>query len=358
MGVSGFFALVNARAPGAIEPLPSADNLRGRRLGIDAPVLLCRARAADGQDWAFASYLATQLLSLRELECPTVFVFDGASAKLDKAEEHERRKKQRFKQEEERAQWLARMEAATDWDEILSCREKVEQHSRAAVVVGDRERLVLKRLASAMGFAWCEAPGEGESFLASLQLAGTIDEVITEDSDALVCGARSIVRNFWGLLLQGVGPSAVRPQRVHLGPVLEAFDTGEEGLRLAAVLAGCDFAPKLRNVGLVKALKAVRLHPDDVQGCVTALRQHEAARCPATMAAFERAIELLRAPLASPASAPAATLLAVNEAGLLDLVNEVEEAGEPWVLRGLVLRASTPSPQDLVARHWLGDASP
>jgi 5'-3' exonuclease len=201
------------------------------------------------------AYLAEQLLWLRSLECPALFVFDGPAATAAKQPERARRAEAKSANEQRKELWEARLQERAEWDDVLVGRAKVEQYARASVSVGEPEREQLKSLLVALGFSWREAPGEAEQYLALLQARGDIEEVVTEDSDALVCGARSIIRGFWSLR---VGDGA---QRVSTAPLLQGLAVDATDLRTAAVLAGCDFAPKIRNVGLTRALKAARLAP-------------------------------------------------------------------------------------------------
>ncbi|KAF8907241.1 PIN domain-like protein [Gymnopilus junonius] len=51
-----------------------------------------------------------------------------------------------------------------------------------------------KLMLDTFGFAWINAAGEAESELASLSKQGLLDAVLTEDSDTVVFGARTIIR--------------------------------------------------------------------------------------------------------------------------------------------------------------------
>jgi 5'-3' exonuclease len=330
MGINNFFPFVERRAPGAVQQVSDCAWLRGARLGVDAPVTLYRARAALPHGLDFLVYLAERLEWLRGTGARALFVFDGPAARAEKAEERAQREERRRAQALQLQQWQSRLQSASDWDELLECRGKVEQLSRSSVAVGERERRAFQRLLSALGWIWCSAEGEGEQYLAHLQQCGRVDYVVTEDSDALVCGAPAVVRNFWALR------SGEAARIVRLEGILRALGVDERALRTAAVLAGCDFAPKLRNVGLVRALKVAARHPEDFRSCLAKLKQ------PADPAAFERAAWLLtaRAPAREPRlQAPAPALLPL-------LLADAEEVA--WALRG-ALAARRPRPRDLLA---------
>lgn len=52
MGIPNFFGFVKNKTPGAIELISDLSRFRGARLGVDAPVLLFRARAANPEPLA------------------------------------------------------------------------------------------------------------------------------------------------------------------------------------------------------------------------------------------------------------------------------------------------------------------
>ncbi|CDO74615.1 hypothetical protein BN946_scf184325.g2 [Trametes cinnabarina] len=62
----------------------------------------------------------------------------------------------------------------------------------------------MQSLAEAFGYSWLQAAGEAEAELAQMNKLGIIDAVLTEDSDALLFGARVVIR-------KSVPPSMVCP---------------------------------------------------------------------------------------------------------------------------------------------------
>lgn len=290
MGVDGFFKMVAARAPDASRTIEDPSMFRGKVLGIDAPVFLHRARAASPHALSYLVYATEHLLWLRGLRCRAIFVFDGDADKEAKSEERERRQQRKVSVKRKLDECAEALQAAEDWDSILACRCKMEQHARAAASVGPEERAWLQSLLGFLGWDWCEAEGEGENYLAHLQREKQVDYVITEDSDALICGAPVIVRNFWSLMRSD---SRMPAQLVSIDAILSALGMNEETLRTAAVLAGCDFAPKLRNVGIIKALKAARQCGAEFPECLRQLNFHERANSDDACAVYRRAAACL-----------------------------------------------------------------
>uniref|UniRef100_A0A6C0BZ58 XPG-I domain-containing protein n=1 Tax=viral metagenome TaxID=1070528 RepID=A0A6C0BZ58_9ZZZZ len=355
MGVNGFFSLVATKADRAKELLADSSSVVGKRVGVDAPVLLHRARAAHPFEWSYLFYIAENLIWLRSLQCSVVFVFDGAGSRAAKVEETAKRAKRKAEQQENLSQWRKRLEEASSWEEIEQCRGKIEQCTRASVCVREADLKCTKRLISSLGFAWKEAPGEAEQFLATLQHLGRIDEIVTEDSDALICGASSIIRNFWDLRSKREN-SSVPPQRIHYNAVLSSLETNDLQMRMAAVLAGCDFAPKLKNVGIVKALKVVKKE-NTLAECIRVLTKQDTETQTELLAMYETAIDLLSPCRCAYLLQTQATLGDIDQAAWGELVRDVESAGEPWMLRS-AFGVSPRFPLDvLIPGCWLSPAS-
>ena len=189
MGIHGFFQICRAKAPEAIDFL-SAEGWSGHRLGIDAPALLHRARAASSAELSYLAYIVEQLMWLRQLGVSVLFVFDGEPVPA-KSGERKRRRVARDTQAREASAWQTRLTEALDWDDIATCRTRLERHARAAAGVGLAQTAWMQQLLDSCGAAWCVAPHEAESLLATLQVCGRIDEIVTEDSDAIRASEKS-----------------------------------------------------------------------------------------------------------------------------------------------------------------------
>jgi len=109
----------------------------------------------------------------------------------------------------------------------------------------------MKEMLDGFGFAWADAPGEAEAELAWLNKSQIIDAVLTEDSDAIIFGATTVLRT----------PSAERGEdfvvvvyrahdiRTHPKIQLELPD-----LLLVVLLVGGDYSSGLHGCGISTAL--------------------------------------------------------------------------------------------------------
>ncbi|SPO23822.1 uncharacterized protein UTRI_03648_B [Ustilago trichophora] len=166
MGIPGLWAEL---APAAqTTTLPSyclttftenTNELRGLRLGIDASLWLFHAQQSSGGSNPYLRLLFYRLAKLLSLPVLPVFVFDGPS----------------------RPTWKR-------GKQVKGRQHAIEQP--------------FTQLIEAFGYQWHRAPGEAEAELAYLNQTGWVDAVLTDDSDALLFGARMLVRN-WGKNLSG-----------------------------------------------------------------------------------------------------------------------------------------------------------
>ncbi|GJE89174.1 Flap endonuclease GEN 1-like protein [Phanerochaete sordida] len=103
----------------------------------------------------------------------------------------------------------------------------------------------IKDFVQAYGYAVHMAPGEAEAELAAMNKAGVIDVVLTDDSDALVFGARAVMRN--PVVKADKGDVYMCEATNIASQDHVALTTG--GLVLIALLSGGDYGPGLAKCG-------------------------------------------------------------------------------------------------------------
>lgn len=109
-----------------------------------------------------------------------------------------------------------------------------------------------QKLLTSIGVPWVKSPGEGEAQAAYMTRIGKADYVLTQDYDALIFGARSILRN--------LEFAEKRVQFVSLEEVLKLQNISYEQFVDLAILVGTDFNPGVKGVGAKKALKLIQKH--------------------------------------------------------------------------------------------------
>jgi flap endonuclease-1 len=146
-----------------------------------------------------------------------------------------------------------RMEAALNAQEALAAgdHEAHQKYLRATTYLDGPMLQDCTRLLESVGVAVVRAPYDGERYAAALCHAGHADAVATEDFDALVAGAPTVLR-------KAGSPDAFL---YHLSD-LDGHRLSQEQLRHVAILCGTDFHPGVKGFGAKTATKMLASHPD------------------------------------------------------------------------------------------------
>ncbi|KAK0227327.1 PIN domain-like protein [Armillaria nabsnona] len=105
----------------------------------------------------------------------------------------------------------------------------------------------VKAVIEAFGFEWQTAPGEAEAELVYLNEAGIIDGILTDDVDAFVFGAHTVIRN----------PSSTHPQDKklkHHVHIYSQIPQSHADLIFIALCSGGDYHTGLQGCGVKTAL--------------------------------------------------------------------------------------------------------
>jgi flap endonuclease-1 len=242
------------------------DELRGRTLAVDGNgelyQFLALIRLRDGtplhdsrgrvtSHLAGLFYRVTRLIA--EHDVHLTFAFDGAPPPL-KAREVARRRSIRARFEEERAQALARGDAAAAY-------AKATMTSRLTREMVAEARELLRLL----GVPTVQAPSEGEAQAAHMAARSPVVwAAASKDYDALLFGAPRLVR-FLTISGKEFLPSQgafrpIVPEVLELDRLLDAWRIDRAGLVDLALLVGTDFNDGIKGVGPKKALKLVQQH--------------------------------------------------------------------------------------------------
>ena len=237
--------------------------LRGREIAIDAYntvyQLLASIRQPDGTPLmdskgrvtSHLSGLFYRTINMMEHGVKPIYVFDGKPPELKQAE-IERRK--RMKEE-----------AARKYEEALKAGLLEEARRYAQMMSKLTEPMVedAKRLLSAMGVPWVQAPAEGEAQAAYMASRGDAWAAGSQDYDSLLFGAPRLVRN---LSITGRRKLPrrnieveVKPEVIELDTLLRSLGISREQLVILGMLVGTDYNPEgVRGYGPKRALQFVK----------------------------------------------------------------------------------------------------
>lgn len=139
-------------------------------------------------------------------------------------------------------------------EHIHSLETQVRLHPVSDDLSKEEIKCEIQGLLRILGIPWLESPMEAEAQCAALEQQGQVDGVITEDSDALLFGAKQVYR---GLL-----SSSLEVERYSADIILRDLGLTREKLVALAQLLGCDYHPGVSGVGPVLAAELIQAFPD------------------------------------------------------------------------------------------------
>ena len=298
MGITGLWQLVKRYASDSCRPL-NVQELRGKTLAIDAPMLLTAAlkicvTAHDPQLWhaMFVNMVLQRLRKLLAVGAQVDLVFDGKAPCLKshtRASRRQARDRARDCASRIRAQLDSLSNDAPDdapdaqLPDNTNLVHELEQKLLSAVrtsacLTPQLIDMIKKAVAEDLpGVRITQAYGEAEQECAYRTFTGQAWAAVTEDSDALVFGARRVVRGI--VCERRSNQRDTGPIVVDLGGILQALQVDPAGFRWLATLSGSDYHPGVRGIGVVRALKLVRAHPTEkMPQCVLDATQTELSK--------------------------------------------------------------------------------
>ena len=207
-------------------------------------------RDRQGRVTSHLSGLLYRTANLCEKGIKLSFVFDGKPPELKDSEIQRRRQiKQAASIQYHRALKEGKLKEAKTYAQATSTLKDL--------MVDDA-----KRLLSAMGQSWIQAPSEGEAQASYMASRGDVWAVASQDHDSLLFGAPRMVKN---LAITGRRKLPrrdayveVEPELVELSKVLQELSVTREQLIDVGILIGTDFNDGVRGIGPKTALKLIR----------------------------------------------------------------------------------------------------
>jgi len=196
-------------------------------------------RNADGRPIGHLNGYLNLVRHLRERGAEPVVVWDGDVHPRKRATVEER--------------ITRRVEAALNAEDALAAGD-LEAHRRFVRATTYIDAGMIRdctRLLESLGVAVVRADHDAERYAAALCRAGITDAVATEDYDALVAGAPTVLRK----------AGSPEPFLHHLSD-LESHGLTPEQLRWVAILCGTDWHPGVKGLGAKTAVKLLKEHPD------------------------------------------------------------------------------------------------
>lgn len=258
MGIKGLTQLLGDHAPRAIRQ-QDLKSFFGRKVAVDASMsiyqfLVAVRQGADnltnseGEITSHINGLFYRTVRLLELGIKPIYVFDGKPPPMKGGELAKRAEAKKSAEEA--------VKKATEEGNL----EMVEKFSRRVNRVTPQMMASCKRLIRLMGVPVVEAPCEAEAQCAELCKAGRVYATASEDMDSLTFGSTKLLRQLWAGASSTAEKKGVRPTEFTLEVVLQDLGMSMTEFVDLCILCGCDYADRIRGVGVVKALALIREH--------------------------------------------------------------------------------------------------
>jgi len=239
--------------------------LRGKTVSIDGYNALYQFLTAirqpdgtplmdsKGRITSHLSGLFYRTINLMEHGIKPVYVFDGKPPEI-KAAEIARRKK-------------VKEEAIKKYEEALAKGdlEAAKRYAQMASKLTEDMVEDAKKLLTAMGIPWVQAPAEGEAQAAYMAAKGDVWAAGSQDYDSLLFGAPRLIRN---LTITGKRKLPrkdvyieIKPEIILLDSVLEKLKISREQLIDIGILLGTDYNPEgVKGIGPKTALRLIKTY--------------------------------------------------------------------------------------------------
>ncbi|MFA4855997.1 MAG: flap endonuclease-1 [archaeon] len=240
------------------------DFLASRRVGVDSFNVMYQflsiIRGIDGSPLMdgkgrITSHLAGlfyRTINLLERDIKPVFVFDGKP--------HELKSKTREERNRIRTQAEKKFEKARKEGDFREAKKYAQQAVRLTGEMVEQA----KTLVSIMGLPVVQAPSEGEAQVAQMVARGDLYGCISQDYDALLFGAKRLLRNITVSGKRKVPGKDyyydVKPEMIELDKTLNVLGIDRKKLVWLGILVGTDFNEKFPKVGPKTALRLVQEH--------------------------------------------------------------------------------------------------
>ncbi|UZJ57264.1 hypothetical protein CBS101457_006584 [Exobasidium rhododendri] len=274
MGISGLLPLLKD----AQEDI-HISKYKGKVLGVDAYVWLhrgaygCAQQLALGQETTrYVNFAMNKVNMLKYHGVTPYIVFDGGPLPA-KAKTEDERAKRRSENLRQAKLHLSQGRAQQARDYFVKCVD----------VTPAMAYQFIKALRLA-GVDYIVAPYEADAQLAYLERRGTIDGIITEDSDLIVFGCKTVLYklNDQGRCIELLHQNRNRCKSLQFGTFSDSL------FRQMAILSGCDYLDSIPGMGLKTAHRLLK-QCGSVARALSAARM-EGMRVPSTYQAdFERA---------------------------------------------------------------------
>jgi len=264
MGIKGLKKIIKANAPGSISEI-DIKSLRGSTICIDSSILLYKFRYRYSSDNFHVLGFLNKVVELLSYRIVPVFVFDGKppDAKREtllKRVDNRTKLKERIEKLKEtignfQPEYIdtdSDCEEAHDPKELLELSKELGKLEKNVLTVTKKHSQEVMELLKSIGIPFLLADGEAEEYCAFLQKNKYVDYILTEDTDSLTFGSKSV--------LFGNPKNKTKFYLCTLDTVLNEMNITFNQFVDFCILCGCDYTCTIPKIGPVTALKLIKTH--------------------------------------------------------------------------------------------------
>ena len=236
-----------------LEELPRPVGKNTTIVAIDTTILLYKyihASLKTGKDIHIVGFINRVVFYLNSKTLP-VFIFDGKPPE-EKTEVLKERKEIRIRTETQIESLEKKLEDTEDDVEKEDIKNQISGLRQNLVYVKKEHFDDVRAILRFLGVPYFDPgefnlEGEAEHICATMQKKGIVDHVVSDDTDAFVFGATSVIRT----------SKKGCVQHIFLDSILQGFKMSMGEFIDFAILSGCDYCGTIPKVGGVGAYNAI-----------------------------------------------------------------------------------------------------
>lgn len=239
-----------------LEELPRPVGKNTTIVAIDTTILLYKyihASLKTGKDIHIVGFINRVVFYLNSKTLP-IFIFDGKPPK-EKSEVLNERKEIRQRTEQQIVTLEKKLEEMNEEENKTQIENQITTLRQNLVYVKKEHFDDVRSILTFLGVLYFDPgefglEGEAEHICATMQKRGIVDHVVSDDTDAFVFGATSVIRT----------SRKGRVQHIFLDSILQGFKMSMDEFIDFAILSGCDYCGTIPKVGSIGAYNAIIKH--------------------------------------------------------------------------------------------------
>lgn len=243
MGIRGLNTLIKKMSPDSVVQ-KNISNYKNSIVAIDCSILIYKFRYASKNENSHILGILNRVKFYIMNDILPVFIFDGVppDAKKNTIIKRQNAKHKLYVRLDELKEIVPDNE-----EELLKINQEIEKINSQIINVKKHHIEECKSLLNYCGIPYLDAPQDAEKYCAFLQRNKFIDYTVTDDTDSLTFGCKSVLRT-----------SIVKEIiEVNLEKILTDFKMTQDMFIDFCILSGCDYCKTIDKIGPVTAYNII-----------------------------------------------------------------------------------------------------